>query len=268
MNVKKALLASLIVSTASGCGGGKAVTAPVAVVVPPAPAPAPAPPPVQTTPLTGIFNGDLPPGRKFNGVVLADGGLYGVYTAAGNAALVGGLVQGTGSSSNNMTYTSSSIKDFNAEGSGVRDASLSATYESNLRFNGTITYALASVTPLNFTSSIFDASGATAVSTMAGTYSGSYAEIPSGRSNLSVTLDGTGTWSATAANGCKITGQISAVSKANVFNVSLAFGPAPCAFQGRALSGAAVFNASARVLTGGATSGDRASAVAFILTKQ
>lgn len=272
--MNRTLVASLMVATTSGCGGGASpVVAPTPVAVTPAPAPAPTPaPPITSSPLKGIFNGTISSGRNFNGVVLADGSLYGVYTAAGNTSLVGGLIQGTVATANggpniSPTVSSSNIKDFNAEGLGVRDASLAGIYEASLSFNGTITYAVSSTPASTFTTTTFGGSGATAITTLAGTYSGSFADSPAGRGNFSMVVDSSGAFTASASSGCRITGQFAPITITDVFTATLSFGPAPCPFPTQVINGAAFYNASTRVLAGGAPSADRSNAAVFILSK-
>ena len=270
--VNRTLVASLIVATAGGCGGGaspKAAPTPVATTPAPTPAPAPSPPPITFYPLKGTFNGTITSGRNFNGVVLADGSLYGVYTAAGNTSLVGGLLQGTATTNNdNTTVTSSNIKDFNAEGLGVRDATLNARYEPSLSFSGTITYAVANNAPLTFSTTTIEVDGASAIATLAGSYSGSFAASPGGRSNFTMTVDAGGNITANTSGGCHISGQFSPLSLTSVFSMTLSFGAAPCTSPTQVTSGAVFYNTSTRILAGGAPSSDRSNAAIFILTKQ
>ena len=80
-NMKNFLVASLLLATASGCGGGaapKAATPVAAPVSSPLPPPAPVPPPTAPITLRGTFSGSYGTGRNINGVVLTDGSLYGI----------------------------------------------------------------------------------------------------------------------------------------------------------------------------------------------
>lgn len=146
---------------------------------------------------------------------------------------MGGVIQGSGSSSSSRSYSSSNAKDFSTEGLGVRDASLSVSYDPNLSLNGTLTYVVSTTTPLTFGGSLFAGSGATSLSTVAGNYSGSYAINPMARTNVALTLDALGNIAATTSAGCRLTGQISSLSIDNAFNLSLTTGAAPCTSTGQ-----------------------------------
>lgn len=266
---KNLLVASLLGVTLSACGGGasKPSAAPVAVAPPP-PAPAPSPPPIMPSNLKGFFSGTFNGSRSFAGSALNDGTIYGIYASAADPQLVAGLIQGTGSSSNSTSYTSSNIKDFNLEGLGIRDASLSSTFDPDLFFNGTVTYVIASIRPAPFSASIFSTTTSTDPAAITGNYSGSYGVSPGGRENVTLSVSSTGAVDGTSVSGCHITGSLTPLSQTNALSLSLTFGPAPCALPTATISGVASYNTSSHLLYGGAPTFDRAKAAVFILLKR
>lgn len=267
--MQRALVTSLILATAAaGCGGGgkpATVTAPTATAPAPPP-PAPAPPPTSVN-LEGVFSGSIGSGRSFNGAVLHDGSIFGIYSVAGSALVVGGLIQGNGTSSASTSYSSSNIKDFSVEGSGVRDGSLSSTFEASLFFNGTTTYAITTFASLAFTTSIFASTTPASLATVAGNYSGTYGESPAARQTLTLTVTSTGAISGASGTGCRINGTVSPRALDNNLDLSITFGSAPCTMPTATISGLVINNTSTHVLYGGATSSDRSKAAVFILQR-
>ena len=266
--MKNLLVAGLVVATSTGCGGGKSPTTAVPAASPAAQmSPPPAPPPAPAT-LKGFFNGTISTGRSFAGFVLEDGTLYGIYAVSGNSQLVAGLIQGNGTSSNNTSYSSSNIKDFSLEGLGVRDGSLSGTFDDNLFFNGTVTYANMSFAASMFNSSLFYTTAPTDLSTVAGNYSGNYGVSPGLRDMVSLTISPTGAITAIGSSGCRFTGQVLSRSVGSALNLSLTFASSLCSTPSDTFSGIATYNGSSRLLYGGAPNSDRSKAAVFILMKQ
>jgi hypothetical protein len=88
----------------------------------------------------GLWSGSTNTNRTVAGVVLDDDTYYLLYSVATNPNLLAGVVQGTGTS-NNGSFDSADAKDFNMEGLGVRNATVSASYASRQFLNGSITYS-------------------------------------------------------------------------------------------------------------------------------
>ena len=87
----------------------------------------------------GRWTGATPTGRTVAGLVLDDGSYWLFYTARGNPTVVAGLVQGTGTS-HSGSFGSSNTRDFNLEGAGIIEATMSGSYVPNKTFHGTIAY--------------------------------------------------------------------------------------------------------------------------------
>ncbi|MEP6934222.1 MAG: hypothetical protein ABI988_09825 [Nitrospirota bacterium] len=75
----------------------------------------------------GLWSGSTNTNRTIVGVVLDDGTYYLLYSVAANPNQIAGVVQGTGIS-NNGSFNSEHAKDFNMEGLGVLNATVSASY--------------------------------------------------------------------------------------------------------------------------------------------
>ena len=119
-----AMLGILVLAACGGGGGGNAV-------------PAPAAGPVSSA--EGLWIGSTSTSRTVTGFVLDNGTYWILYSVPHVSALIGGFVQGTGSSLNG-SFSSSDGIDFNVEGNGINTTTVSASYFSKQSFNGSVTY--------------------------------------------------------------------------------------------------------------------------------
>lgn len=115
----------VLVFALAGCGGGGGDAS--------------ATPSPQASP-QGLWSGSTSSGRTMTGLVFSDGSFYVLYSAVGNASLIGGVVQGNGAASG-TNFTSSNARDFNVEGLGVIPAIVSAAFTPRQSFNGSVTYS-------------------------------------------------------------------------------------------------------------------------------
>lgn len=177
-------------------------------------------------------------------VVLENGQYYSVYgeTGSNGAFYAYGLVQGSGSASNG-SFSSTDAKDFYKDQTAVA-ASLSASYSPNVNFNGTVA---GGTTPSTFTSaplaaSLYNYKTAANLADITGSWP-LMDNIRDELFALNITPTGTVTgssWGGTST-GCSLNGAIAPrPSGTNVFNVSLTFGPAPCATPGLSVTGVAI----------------------------
>lgn len=215
------VLAATALVAACGGGGGDAPTA---------------------TPIAsfdGYYQGTASTGKQFQLLALENGQFYSLVgtTDAQGVFQVTSLVEGRGTSTNS-TFVTSSVKEFTSTGQ-VLSESLSATYVPKTSVAGTLTYSNSSVT-FNGTapaSNNYNYDTAATLSAVSGNWSGSslYGE------GQAFSISTTGTINGTSAQGCKYTGTASPrASGKNVLDVTVLFGPSPCALPGQTGSGGGV----------------------------
>lgn len=222
---RTALFCAAAVSTVllAACGGGSdaPAPAPAAPVPTPAPAPAPPPPPPPAGTAEGLYLGTTSTNRTVNGIVLDDGTFYVLYSTVASPVVIGGIVQGSGTS-NNGSFSSTNARDFNLEGLGVLNATVSASYNARQSLNGLVSYASGGTT--TFTSTFNAAYDTTpSLAAVAGTFTGQVA-FSQGVENATVTISPNGMLSGTGASGCTVSGNVATRSRGNVYNLILAFG--------------------------------------------
>lgn len=228
-------VASIFSFAAIGCGGGGGGSAPAPV----------APPQVTTIP-EGLYAGTTNTGRTITGLVLDDGSYYVLYSAAGNASVIAGVVQGTGTALNG-SFSSTNGKDINLEGLGALSTTVSASYVLATSFNGSIVYPTLSQTS-TFTSA-YDKKYeiVPSLATIAGTYTG-VAASPAGAESTTLAVSAAGAVTGSGASGCTFSGTITPRSKGNAYNASITFGGSPCLFVNTTVTGGAYFDASTKRL--------------------
>lgn len=187
----------------------------------------------------GLWVGTTDSNRAISGLVLDDGTYYVLYSAIGNPSLIAGVVQGHGTS-NNGNFTSTDARDFNLEGLGVLDATVSASYMVRQSFNGNVMYTSGGTTA--FTSAYDSQYDLTpSLATLAGTYTGTVA-LSQGYEAATVTVGSNGAVSGVGTSGCTLTGNASPRASGNVYNLTITFGGAPCYFAGQTFTGIAYYD--------------------------
>jgi hypothetical protein len=238
--MQKAQLINLALVSASAlavvaCGGddGDTTTVPTTTV------PTTTTAPTSTETAEGLWVGTTDSNRTVTGLVLDDGTYYVLYSQVGNPTIVGGVVQGSGTS-NNGSFTSTDARDFNMEGMGVLDATVSASYTVRQSLGGTVMYGSGDATTFVTTyDSQYDLTPSLAA--LAGAYGGQVA-LSQGVEYADVTISESGTVTGVGMSGCTLTGSVSPRSSGNVFNISITFGPAPCYFAGQTFTGHAYYD--------------------------
>jgi hypothetical protein len=211
----------------------------------------------------GLWKGSTSTGRTVNGLVFADGSYYILYSAVGNATLLGGVVQGTGSTSG-TSFSSSNARDFNVEGYGVAAATVAGTVVTRSSFGGTVVYPSASTLVFNSSySSQFEL--VPTLAAVAGNYTGQVA-FSAGVQSIALNLSTTGVISSTS-NGCTLSGSATPRSDGNAYVLSLRFGPAPCFFSNQTLTGLAYYDAAAKRVYAAAPNAARTDGVVFLGVK-
>jgi hypothetical protein len=187
----------------------------------------------------GAWSGTDSTGSSFNLLVLENGDFYSIYgiNTASNF-LVQGFDQGT-SSMSGSTFTGSGTE---YDLSGIFTGTLNATVVSNTSFNGSATSSTTgrvntfSAVPLSATYSSYNYNTAPVGSDLLGNWTG--AVLDGSVATISVSSAG----GITGTNvGCTYTGNATPRSSGkNVFNMSLTFGPSPCAYPGQTVTGIAL----------------------------
>lgn len=227
------------------------------------PSPSPAPTPTPTSSAVGLWRGMTSTNRTVTGLVFSNGSYYVFYSKAAAPSIIGGVVQGTGSTLG-ASFASSNAKDFNNEGLGVVAATVSASIQTKVSLNGSISYASGQST--TFTSAYgIQFETTPTLSAVAGTYTGQ-AGLASGLQTMVISVSATGAISS-SSNGCSTTGTSTARSDANAYDVVLTFGPAPCTFAGQTVLGLAYFDAGTKRLYAATPNTARTAALVFFGTK-
>lgn len=215
-------LLSVAMLTLAACGGGDGDS----------------PPPATSETAEGLWIGTTNTNRSVTGVLLDDGTYYVLYSRVNNPSVIGGVVQGHGTSING-SFSSSDARDFNIEGLGVLPATISASYVARQSFNGVVMYPSDAVSFTTTYDSQYDLTPSLA--TLAGTFTGQVA-FSLGVEDATVTISNTGAISGAGASGCTFTGTAAPRTSGNVFNMSITFGGAPCFFAGQTLTGIAYYD--------------------------
>ena len=209
----------------------------------------------------GLWHGATDTSRFVSGVVLDDGGYWVLYSQINSPGTIAGVVQGTGNGSGG-NFSSSNAKDFNFEGLGILNATVSASYTENQSFDGAVSYSIGGV--VNF-STDYDASydEQPNLSQLAGVYSGSVASSADiGSATVAITSGGVITGS--GLSGCTGSGSIAPRPSGNVFDISITFIGIRCENGTVTVTGIAYLNAIDDLLYVAALNGSRTDGFLFV----
>lgn len=207
----------------------------------------------------GFWSGTTDTNRDVAGIVLDDGTYWVIYTPENSnpgagVVSIAGVIQGNGSS-NNGTFTSSNGKDFNFEGAGISDVSLSAAYQAKQSLNGNVNYANGtSVRFLSHYDATYDQKPSLA--TLAGSYSGP-SITASGPDQVTFTVDANGKITGSGASGCAFTGEAAPRPTGNVYNISVTFQGGVCDLGANTVNGIAVLDPNSGAFQASALNGER-----------
>ena len=248
--VIEALVMSGLILALAACGGGGGNSGT-------------APPPDPATSAEGMWTGNTSTSRALTGFVLDDGSYWLLYSLPHASSFIAGVVQGSGSSLNG-SFSSSDGVDFNLEGQGINNATVSVGYMVKQSFNGSVSYPSLNQA-YTFTSSYNpDYDLTPSVSAVAGTYTG-VASV-SGSDELT-TLDvsapgivvGTG-----LTSGCRFLGTARPRAKGNLYDLSVAFGGGTCSSGTSAVAGIGYFDSGARRFYVAALNKSRTNGLIFV----
>lgn len=190
--------------------------------------------------LQGAYTGTTANGVAFDTLFLDGGRFYVIYgnrDGIDGPLLVNGFIEGNGTSSNG-SFTSTNVKDFSDNTN--TPATVSISYGTGTGITGNLTINTA--TPVSDSFSAVPVTSGYAYGTAAklSDITGSWQLTAVSGETVSVTVATTGNLTANSS-GCSITGTVKPrASGRNVFDVSLTFGPAPCAQPNETATGSAI----------------------------
>jgi len=216
----------------------------------------------------GLWIGSTSASRSLTAIVLDNGTYWVLYSVPHVSALIAGVVQGTGTSFSG-SFSSSDGIDFNLEGQGINDATVSASYVATQSFNGSVT----SPNPnqvFTFTSSYnSDYDQIPSVSAIAGTYTG-IASVAGGDevTTIAVSSQGLVIGTSLVSGGCQFLGTAVPRAKGNLYDLSVvASGGGACSSGTSAVTGIGYFDASAKRLHVAALNKSRSNGLIFVGVK-
>lgn len=205
-------------------------------------------PSFSATSAEGLWNGTSGNGRTIAGLVLDDGAYWFLYSAINSPSLIAGVVQGTSSTQGN-SFTSSNGKDFNLEGLGILDLTITGSYVAKQSLSGTMA-VLPSLGGGGTTfTSLYNADydGTPNASLLVGTYTGSTATV-GGTELVTVTVSSPGSITGSSAGGCSFSGSFSPRARGNAYDVAVTFAGGVCSNGTSTVTGIAFFDAATKTL--------------------
>jgi hypothetical protein len=182
-----------------------------------------------------LYAGTLAANRDAAAMVLPDGSYYLVYSAAGDAATVGGALQGT-STVTAGSFVSIDTVDFavGATGAAPKAATVNAVLNAS-SFSGTETPTGGAAIDFQ-TSAVYDTAPNT-LARLAGAYAGT-AGFALGVRPATFTVAASGAVTS-SINGCAITGTAAPRADSDSYDLTITFGGPPCAIQNVSFTGIA-----------------------------
>lgn len=212
----------------------------------------------DTFPAEGLYRGKSSANQDITALVLDDGTYYVVYEAAPFSP---GLVQGTMQAAHG-SFTSSDGKDFSVASRDVAGVSLHGNYATRAHLNGTIRYTATGQTA-TFTSTYDrDYERTPSLATVAGTYQGQ-AVARNAVESVAMSISTAGVINGMGASGCRFTGVVRPRSRGNVYDITVSYGPSPCARPGQPLRGVAYQRSDDRSLFATAMNAERTVSLLF-----
>lgn len=190
----------------------------------------------------GLWVGRTSTNRIMTAIALSDGSLYAIYSpAGGSASTISGVVQGTWRASEN-TFSSTDARDFSLEEGDIFPATITASYTKKTRLDGSIRYADGTTGSFATT---YDADYDTkpTIAALEGYFDGKVATAE-GSSGAYLQITTSGAISGYSYTGCRSTGTITPRTDANVYQVTLQLGAAPCTHPNLTYQGIAYFRRS------------------------
>jgi hypothetical protein len=209
-------------------------------------------------PAEGLYRGKTSANQDITALVLDDGTYYVAYEGPPFSR---GLLQGT-MQANHGSFTSSDGKDFSVSFRDRFDVSLHGNYATRAHLNGTVRYP-ATGQSATFTSTYDrDYERTPTLATVAGTYDGE-AVARGAVESVAMSISATGVIHGMGASACKFTGVVRPRSRGNVYDITVTYGPSPCARPGQHLRGNAYYRSDDRTLFATAINAERTEILLF-----
>lgn len=262
------LLAAVVGTTAllAGCGGGSSGGSGTTTSGSGTSAPPVAPP---TTVISSVFDGQTDSNQPITTFLLNDGSFFTVYSDPSAPQNFVGAIVGDGTVANG-SLASASAYDIGLSGSGANTASavsVSASYVEKTSLSGFVTNTATNVTT-SFVGS-YNSSYETlpALSSVAGTYTGTIATKDQVEAQIQLKVGADGALSGSLPCGCEITAKLLPGSDGTAYDATLAFTGGTHPFSGQSFAGNVYFDAATnRLYIVGKISGSGESAV-FVGTR-
>jgi hypothetical protein len=221
----------------AGCGGSDGATGDGGLTSPPVPSDADSDPPPELQ-AEGAYRGTLTPeGYELTMIALENDVAWGLYRLNG---LLVGFFEGAGVSSKG-SFTIPDLREHDFVDGTVRAGSLSTTFFGGVSIEGDFVPDVGAqssftATTAALTGYVYDQPATLAA--IAGRWQGFY---ENGSDSGPVDVAPSGTISALTVRGCSYSGSVvPRASGANVYDLTILFGPAPCALPGQQMSGIAI----------------------------
>ena len=221
------------------------------------------PPPDPATSAEGLWIGSASTSRSLTGFVLDDGSYWLLYSVPHASSFIAGVVQGSGTSFNG-SFSSSDGIDFNLEGQGINNATVSVGYMVKQSFNGSVSYPSLNQA-YTFTSTYNpDYEQTPSVAAIAGTYTG-VASVAGNDELTTLVVSAPGVVVGTGlTSGCKFLGTARPRAKGNIYDLSVAFSGGACSSGTSTVAGIGYFDASAKRLYVAALNKSRSNGLIFV----
>ena len=222
-----------------------------------------APPPERAASAEGLWIGSTSTSRTLTGFVLEDGSYWLLYSLPHASSFIAGVVQGSGNSLNG-SFSSADGVDFNLEGQGISNTTVSASYMVKQSFNGSVSYPSLNQA-YTFTSSYnADYELNPSLSAVAGTYTG-IASVAGSDELTTIAVSAPGIVVGTGlTSGCKFLGTARPRATGNLYDLSVAFGGGTCSSGTNAVAGIGYLDASAKRLYLAALNKSRSNGLIFV----
>ena len=246
-----ASVAALGLNACGGGGGGSSSAAP--------------PPPAPASPAQGLWNGTTSSGRFVTAIVLDTGTYWVLYSVPADQSIIAGVVEGTSTASGG-TFSSADGKDFNLEGSGISNVTVSnGTYTAQQGLSGTINYTASGQTVIFATaySGVYDL--APSLTELAGNYTGNAASPGSGFPNTPFNITAAGAVSGSIASQCSFTGTAAPHAAGNIYDLTINFSGTACALG--TITGVIYYDATTKRINAAALNSGRTNGMIYVGTK-
>ncbi len=209
-------------------------------------------------PAEGIYRGKTSANQDITAFVLDDGTYYIGYEATPYPS---GVWHGTMHAAHG-SFTSSNAKDYSETFRDIFDIAVDGTYATRGHLNGTVRYPATGQTATFTGSYDKDYERTPTLAALAGTYLGDATTLHVVES-LTIEIAASGAIHGTGASGCKFTGVASPRNHGNVYDITVVYGPSPCATPAMRLSGIAYYHGQDRTLFATGMNGDRSEGAVF-----